>query len=65
MKNNTEKTTVQIFKSRAGYWFAADENGKPLDHYHYQMRDTLDQAMACARKCGLIPKRNTQFDRAI
>jgi hypothetical protein len=64
MKNNTEKTTVQIFQSRDGWWFTADENGKPLDYYDYQMRETLDQAMRCARKCGMTPKRNERFDRS-
>lgn len=67
MKNNNNniKNTVQIFQSRDGYWLAADEKGTPLNHYDYQTLDTLAQAMAWARKCGLIPKRNTQFDRSL
>ena len=65
MTTNTPKTTVQIFQSRDGYWIAADEDGNPLEHYDYQMRDTLGQAMACARKCGMVPVRANSLDKSI
>jgi hypothetical protein len=66
MKTNTpKKTTVQIFRSRNGFWIAADELGNPLKHYDYHMRDTLGQAMAYARKCGMVPVRATSLDRSI
>jgi hypothetical protein len=66
MKTNTpKKTTVQIFQSRNGGWVAADKLGSPLEHYDYQTRDTLGQAMACARKCGMVPVRATWLDKSI
>lgn len=65
MKTATKKTTVQIFRSRSGYWFAADAQGNLLDRYDYQTCDTVKQAMFCARKCGLVPVRNTSLDKSI
>ncbi len=65
MKTTPKKTTVQIFQSRNGFWIAADEDGIILKNYNYQTRDTLGQAMACARKCGMVPVRATWLDRSI